>query len=238
MKKVLFALSMMVMILSVQNVQSQDLEDILSQVASASSKAVYDEVYNFDTYIQMQISDLGDNSVTYDAYISKDGSNYAVLFSDDGTNSVILIDTKNSSILMLSEEDGEKTGVAMGIDSEALAELTTEVNEVDQSYADMKTGNTKTILGYSCDEYLIEEDGTESRIWTSEKLGKEVSKEILANQQLFGGAFVQAAGMNGMTLEFIFKDGSDTRTMNVTKIDLNAKNKIKVSDYAVMSMGQ
>ncbi|MCP4312375.1 MAG: DUF4412 domain-containing protein [Bacteroidetes bacterium] len=239
MKKILFALSIMAMILSVQNVQSQDLEAILSQVATAS-KAVYDQEYNFDSYMQMEISDQGDHTIVYDAYLSKDGSNYAIMFTDKGTKSVILVDTKNNCMLMLSEDDGEKVGVAMGIDPALLAEMADEVGEADKAYADLKSGNTKTILGYSCDEYRVKEDGAEISLWISEKLGKEVAKEILANQQIFGGAFVHSAGMNGMVMEYIYKDDSsgENNTMKVTKIDLGAKNSIKVSDYAVMSIGQ
>ncbi len=240
MKKVLFTLSMLAMILSATNLQSQDLEDILNQLSEATTKAVYDQEYNFDSYIQMEISDLDQHSILYEAYLSKDGSNYAVLFSDKGTRIVILFDTKNSAMLMLSEDEGEKTGVAMRIDPEALADITAEGGEDDQNYANFKTGKTKTILGYSCDEYRVKEDGGETSMWTSEKMGKEIAKEILANQQIFGGAFAHSAGMNGMIMEYTFKDDSDgkTRSMKVTKIDLKAKNSIKVSDYAVMSMGQ
>lgn len=240
MKKILFALSMLAMILSSTHVQSQDLEDILNDVMQGTTKAVYDQEYYFDSYLQIEITDPDKHSIIYNVYLSKDGSNYAVIFSNEGDKSVILFDTKNNCMLMLNESDGEKTGVAMGIDPEALSELTGEVSDTDQNYTDLKTGNTKTILGYVCDEYLIREDGTEIRIWISEKMGKEVAREILNNQQIFGGGFVHAAGMKGMALEYIYKDDSNesTMTMKVTKIDLNTKNSVKVSDYAVMSMGQ
>lgn len=240
MKKVLFTLSMLSMILLAANLQSQDLDDILKQLTEATTKAVYDQEYNFDSYIQMEIIDLDQHSITYEAYLSKDGSNYAVLFSDKGTRMVILFDTKNSAMLMLSEDEEEKTGVAMRIDPEALADITAKASEGDQNYTNFKTGKTKTILGYSCDEYRVKEDGGETSMWTSEKLGKEIAKEILDNQQIFGGAFAHSADMNGMIMEYTYKDDSDgkTRSMKVTQIDLEAKNSIKVSDYAVMSMGQ
>lgn len=245
MKKIVFRLSMLAMIFSLSSVQAQDLEDILNQVTTGITKAVYDQEYTFDTYLQMEISDLGDEGVVYDLYTNKDGSSYAVIFAEGGTNTIILLDTKNSSLLMLAEEDGEKTGMALGIDPEALAEMSAEISETDASetdkfYAEFKTGKKKDILGYSCDEYLIKEDGTEITMWASEKLGKEVSKEVLANQQLFGGAFIHATGMNGMVMEYIYKEnpGGESRTLKVTKIDLGIKNSVKVSDYAVMSMGQ
>ena len=235
---------MLAMIFSLTSIQAQDLEDVLSQVAAGTTKAVYDQEYNFDTYLQMEISDPGDNSVVYDLYTNKDGSSYAVFFAEGATNSIILLDTKNSSLLMLAEDNGEKTGMAMGIDPEALAGLSAQASETDagepnRSYSEYKTGQKKDILGYSCDEYLIKEDGSEITMWTSEKLGKEVSKEVLANQQLFGGAFIHATGMSGMVMEYIYKEnpGGERRTLKVTKIDVGIKSSVKVSDYAIMSMG-
>jgi hypothetical protein len=240
MKKIVFPLFVLAMILSVNSLKAQGLEDILSQVATSTTKAEYDQEYKFDTYLQMEISGLGDNSVVYNLYTNKNGSSYAVFYAEGGINSVILLDLRNSSLLMLAEEGGEKSGMAMGINSEALAEMSAKAGETDKSYAEYKTGKKKDILGYSCDEYLIKEDGTEITLWASEKLGNEVSREVLATQQLFGGAFIQATGMNGMVMEYIFKDDSDEgeKTLKVTKIDLDARNSVKVSDYAIMTLGQ
>ncbi|MEN8157239.1 MAG: DUF4412 domain-containing protein [Bacteroidota bacterium] len=238
MKKVLFAITMLAMVFSVSELRSQDLEEILGQVTDMKSKAVYASDYKFDTYLQLEISDMGDDNIVYDTYLTKDGSSYAVLFTEGGAKSVIVVDTKNSSILMLSDDEGEKTGVAMAVNPKALEEVTAEVKEGDISYADFKTGNTKEILGYKCVEYLIEEDGSTSRLWASEELGKEVEQDMLGNQHIFGGAFIHSTGMNGMVLEYHFTDGSDTRTLKVTRIDLKASYSVNIGDYAVMSMGQ
>ena len=113
-------------------------------------------------------------------------------------------------------------------------------DEGDFSYESFKTGNTKTLLGYQCEEYLIKEEGSEVRVWSSEKLGKEVEKKMFKNQQIFGGAFVHAAGMDGMALEYDFKDleSGEHGIMRVTQIDLDSKKTITTSEYTVMSMGQ
>jgi len=141
---------------------------------------------------------------------------------------------------MLVENDGEKTGFAMGIDPSAFADLEEEGEEDDFEYEPFKTGNTKTLLGYKCDEYLIKDENSEVRVWSSEKLGKEVEKKMFQNQQIFGGAFTHAAGMEGMALEYDFKDlkSGEQGIMKVTQIDLNSKKSISTSDYTVMSMGQ
>jgi hypothetical protein len=239
MKKVLFALSVLALIFPVQIVQSQDLQDILGQLGAGTTKAVYQPEYSFDTYMQMEVSDNDNQKVTYNAYLTRDGSSYAVIFEDQGAKSVIVFDTKNTTMLMLVENDGEKTGFAMGIDPAAFD--VQENNEGDNfSYESFKTGNTKAILGYQCDEYLIKEEGSETRVWSSEKLGKEVEKKMFRNQQIFGGAFTHAAGMDGMALEYHFKDleSGEQGVMKVTQIDLNSEKTISTSEYTVMTMGQ
>jgi len=205
----------------------------------------YEENYSFDAFIQMEVSEYNKNQklkdkMMYDSYINKEAVDYAMVFTDKDTKSTIIFDTKNSAMLILSDSDGEKTGFAMGIDPEDLADEVEEQAEESgvDSYAPYKTGKTKNILGYSCDEYLVEDESSEAHMWVSEKLGKQVRREMLNNQQTFGAAFYHAAYMNGMVMEYDFleKDGGDRTVMVVTDIDLNRSNTISTYNYSVMSM--
>lgn len=240
MRKILLSLSILALLMPVQNIIAQDLQDIMGQLGAGASEAKYETQYKFDTYMQMEVSDQDNEKVVYNAYLTRDGSSYAVIFDAEGAKSLIVFDTKNSTMLMLVENDGEKTGFAMGIDPSAFADLEEEYDEGDADYESFKTGNTKTLLGYKCDEYLIKDENSEVRVWSSEKLGKEVEKKMFRNQQIFGGAFAHAAGMEGMALEYDFKDldSGNQGVMRVTKIDLESDKKITTSDYTVMSMGQ
>lgn len=212
-----------------------------------SGNVDYESDYDFDAYIQMEVSEYKENGklkekVIYDSYINSEAVGYAMVFSDKDSRSTIIFDDKNSSMLILSDNDGEKTGFAMGIDKEALAEDAEEYAEEPDTnpYDAYKTGKTKTILGYSCDEYLIEDESIETRMWVSEKLGKQVRREMLNNQQTFGAAFYHAAYMDGMALEYstLDKEDGEKVVMLVTKIDLNYSHTISTTSYAVMSMAQ
>ena len=221
------------------------MDRVYMDALGLSGNVDYEENYSFDAFIQMEVSEYNKNQklkdkMMYDSYINKEAVDYAMVFTDKDTKSTIIFDTKNSAMLILSESDGDKTGFAMGIDPEDLAdEVEEQVEEsgVD-SYAPYKTGKTKTILGYSCDEYLVEDESSEAHMWVSEKLGKQVRREMLNNQQTFGAAFYHAAYMNGMVMEYDFleKDGGDRTVMVVTDIDLNRSNTISTRNYSVMSM--
>jgi hypothetical protein len=207
----------------------------------------HEDVYHFDAYIQMELTTYKkngklDDQVLYDNYVAKEAADYAMEFKDKDATSTIIFDTKNSAMLILSESDGEKTGFATTIDPEAMAEMAADYAEEEaetdmDSYRPIKTGKTKTILGYSCDEYMVKEDGTEVHMWVSEKLGKEVRKEWMGNKQTFGSMFVHAYAMNGMVLEYDVMDEDGAKSvMQVTKIDLNHSHKVNTNGYTIMSM--
>lgn len=213
-----------------------------------TGNVAYEPSYDFDAYLQMEITNYKkngklDDQVLYDNYLHKQQADYAMVYSDKGTQSTFLFDAKNSAMLILTDSDGEKTGFATTIDPEAMAariEKYAEEEELDaDSYKPTKTGKTKTILGYSCDEYLYEDEDTKVFMWVSEKLGKEVRKEWMNNQQAFGSMFAHAYQLNGAVLEYdVLEDSGERTIMLVTKIDMNHSHKVNTSSYAIMSMRQ
>ena len=223
---------------------------VMMNALGLTGNVEYEPAYDFDAHIQMEISNYKkngklDNQMLYDSYVQKESADYAMEFSDKGSKSIIIFDTKNSAMVILSNSDGEKTGFATTIDAEALAEEAEAYEEEDSALEPYpsnykKTGKTKNILGYSCDEYLVEDEATEVHMWVSEKLGKEMRKEWMNNTQTFGAMFTQAYALNGMVLEYNFldKEDGDKVVMQVTKIDLNHKHKVSTDGYNIMSMKQ
>ena len=220
---------------------------VMMNAMGLTGNVEHETEYSFDAHIQMEISEYKkngklDNQMLYDSYVQKEKADYAMEFSDKGSKSVMIFDTKNSAMLILTNSDGEKTGFATTIDPETMAEETEayeEDSEVDSDpFNYKKTGKTKMILGYSCDEYLMEDEATEVRMWVSEKLGKEMRKEWLNNKQTFGAMFSSAYALNGMVMEYdlLDKEDGDKMVMQVTKIDLNHTHKVSTEGYNIMSM--
>lgn len=221
------------------------MDQVYMDALGLTGNVDYEPTYDFDAYIQMEVSEFEKNGnlkekMFYDSYISKEAVDYAMVFSDKKDKSTIIFDSKNSAMLILSESDGEFTGFAMGIDPETMKEEMegqTEESGTD-TYAPYKTGKKKTILGYSCDEYMVDDETSVAHMWVSEKLGEQVRREMLKNQQTFGTAFYYAAYMNGMVMEYDLteKENGDRTLMQVTKVDLNQSHSISTRKYTVMSM--
>lgn len=204
----------------------------------------YETEYSFDAYIQMEISDYKkngklDDQIVYDNYLHKKDADYAMVFKDDNDKSTMIYDTGNKAMLIMTDSDGEKSGFATTIDPEAMAQRS-------EAYADesdavppnfKKTGKTKKILGYNCDEYLVEDEESEVHMWVSEKLGKEMQKEWMNNQQTFGGMFTHAYAINGMVMEYdVMEENGEKTIMVITKIDLNHNHSVSTEGYTIMSM--
>ena len=224
--------------------------DIMMDALGLTGNVDYETDYSFDAYIQMEITNYKkngniDNEILYDNYVSKEGADYAMEFQDDDSKSIIIFDTKNSAMLILADSDGEKSGFATTIDPEAMADLAEDyVDESEEetdysSFKPVKTGKTKQILGYSCDEYLLEDEESEVHMWVSEKLGKEMRKEWMNNQQTFGTMFMHAYALNGMVLEYdVMEKNGEKTVMQVTKIDMNSSHSVSTKGYTIMSMRQ
>ncbi len=221
------------------------MEEVYLEAFGLSGDVDYESSYSFDAFIRMEVKEYRSNKqvkeeMVYDSYVNKGSVDYAMVFSDRDDHTTVIFDSKNSAMLMLTESDGEKTGFAMGMDPEEFAEEVEEQEEEYDSspYKPYKTGKTKTILGYSCDEYLMDDEDAEVHMWVSEKLGKQVRKEILNNKQTFGAAFYHAAYLNGMVLEYDFldKQEGERSVMQVTDIDLNHSHSISTRGYTIMSM--
>ncbi|MCK4750570.1 MAG: DUF4412 domain-containing protein, partial [Bacteroidales bacterium] len=159
---------------------------VMMDALGLTGNVAYEPDYSFDAYIQMEISNYKkngnlDDQIMYDNYVNKTKADYAMVFRDGRDQSTIIFDTKNSAMLILTDSDGEKTGFATTIDPEAMADLAEDYAEEEETtdldaYNLKKTGKKKEILGYSCEEYLVQDESAEVHMWLSEKLGKEMRK--------------------------------------------------------------
>lgn len=207
------------------------------------------ESYEFDIYIQMEMlsykasGDL-DESAKYDTYNSAESLSYAMVMYNEGDVVTMIFDTENHAMLTLSESDGEKTGFAMAFDpdtfDDALEEAKEEEDEalIDSKSKPKKTGKTKTILGYKCDEYFVDDSEAEVMIWVADELKAKSQKELMKNS-LFAGSFFMVEYFNGMVLEYdiLDKESKEKMIMQVTALDLEKTHAISTRGYNIMSMG-
>lgn len=150
------------------------LQSIYSNVEVADS-------YSFDGYSVIQFTGLDEKGKTIDpflltSYLSSDPNITALQFkseeskkSEEGTFTLIYDFNLNVSITLMVN-DSQKMRMAYGYDAGMLSAPVETSNSIEpmESVTFEKTGNTKTIHGYPCDEYRIETDENTTLYWVTQ----------------------------------------------------------------------
>jgi hypothetical protein len=239
MKRTILACVVFAAILSGQDTLGQNIMDALGKMTDPSRQATYGSNYTFDTYVKMEVT-TGGQMVIYESYVNKEKGNLAMVFTAEGMPMKVIFDNENESVIYLTNAGGQKAGMAMAINGDAIKEFAESQGKGDYEKPpeEYKTGRSKNILGYMCDEYLVKTGSSEARIWASEELGRELGKETLGNQKIMGGAFNQTMFGNGMVMEYDYTDGNETVILKIVELELNRSNSISTSGYQIMSLGQ
>src|SRR5690625_7904714 len=80
-----------------------------------------------------------------------------------------VMDFEEEYLATFTENEGEKMVISMPLPMDLILEMA-EDQETSENYGIEKTGNTKTINGYRCEEYIIKDDHIVQHIWTTSKV--------------------------------------------------------------------
>lgn len=232
----------------------QRMNRMMKGLGLSGEPVPHEDSYTFDEAVEMHIESYDSNEkqttngnfITYLNPSSGDLA-YKMISGNVGENEqgMFIIDTKNKAVILLNDKDGEKTGLIYGMGT-FFEDMKDSINEnmeneempenmLDSPYV-TKTGKTKNIAGYKCEQYLYNTEGEESEIWITDEL-KTSSKDF------FSTIFKASVYMNGMgygyVMESSYKDktNGDTSFMQVTRVDKNSKETFDLSSYQITNLG-
>ncbi|MDN3203527.1 DUF4412 domain-containing protein [Algoriphagus sediminis] len=168
---------------------------------------------------------------------------------DDQNNTVIMIfDLDNNANILLMENEGQKSSFAYGLDLEAAIDEAVEENPEEfemENFSIEKTGNTKDILGYACEEFEVKTEDGEGTYWMtvdpiegfSSFWGKNSPFVTTKTRQMYGDQFSNLPEGNFMEMDFKSNDGS-SMTMKVLEIDLDSKKEFVMAEYPNLMTSQ
>lgn len=159
---------------------------------------------------------------------------------------MFIIDAENGALLLLTDENGEKKGVAYGIGTffesmgTAYNNEDIDLSETPETYLAnpnvKKTGRTRTIAGLKCEEYTYNDENTDSEIW--------ITRDLKMNtQDFFSTLFQTSMYTHGMGWGYVMaatsldKDNGEKSIMEVTRVDKNSNAKFSMSDYEITNLG-
>lgn len=199
--------------------------------------------YNFDHKVKVMISH---SSPEFPA----GALDYAFLFSDSepvigligkitqagmSMETQAVFDSKSGFALMLIDQAGMKMGMKMNVQMESNGEVAEKAENVKVR----KTGNTKKILGYDCEEYEVVDEKAYGLIWVTKDLDLPNFYDAFAavNRQPAESSMTIPDGfMMLMTVWPEGKEAEDKMVIEVTEILKDTPSEISTEGYQIMDM--
>ncbi|MGA1976302.1 MAG: hypothetical protein ABSG89_00445 [Bacteroidales bacterium] len=210
----------------------------------------YNDSYSFTSriYMEMDMHHQKDKETKMDYYLYFTKSDPVVGVetqiegtSDQGNqvavNSSIVIDGNNKSYIILSNINGMKMGMISAIPDET-TQTQTQTTDNSQKPVFTKTGNTKVIAGYKCDEYTYQDPkvNRHGSLWLTKDL------TISGDNRSFSKAGLSYYGNadlgNGTVLAMEqYNEKNELEVSSTTKeVDLSYSHSISITGYTLRQM--
>jgi len=232
----------------------QRMQNIMKGLGMSGEPVPVADNYRFDHMIQMHVESYDANGSKesdgeFITHLSPDSKSmaYQMISGDMGNpgQGMFIMDAENGATIILSEEDGKKTGIVYGLGTffETMGESIEEdadLDETPESYLANpnvnKTGRTKTIAGYKCEEYKYSDETSESNIW--------ITKDLKMNtRDFFSTLFKTSLYSHGIPWGYMMevttndKETGEKSFMQVTKVDDNSNKSFSLADYEITNLG-
>jgi hypothetical protein len=210
----------------------------------------YNDEYKFTGRIYMIMEMYDKNDVTksdFFTYFNTNTMNAGIEVkpvdpknNDKAVPTTFLFDNDNRCFMILLESDGSKTGIISTLPSDsAMTEMAKDQKKDPSKAVITKTGNSRMIAGYKCDEYKIvepEKDGY-SNVWMTRDV------KIKADKKYWGKAgmptYYNYPGFEGaimLAMESFDKKNNPVMKMETQEINEDFKNSISTAGYTFMKM--
>ncbi|MFW5821393.1 MAG: DUF4412 domain-containing protein [Bacteroidota bacterium] len=185
-----------------------------------------------------------DGEVNYTTHYSDNYSGFAMEFFQDNTSSTMIFDTKNGAMLILTDDGNEKTGIVTtyavdSLEEDSYEDLENEEIEEIEDYSIYnenlkKTGKTKKIAGYKCDEYRYEDEEDEGNVWMTNDISPELWARMLTSN-IFSATTAGYYGGFVMEMDQTDKTTGERTYLLVKEVNENKASSISTKGYQLMS---
>lgn len=201
--------------------------------------AEYEDSYSFYMHVVIKMTDYEDKEPPMEmtqAY----GEDCLLTITEETEGGSMIMDFKNKSAVMVNEE--EKTVQAFSLDMMSKFNGTSEPESSKEDIADIdvvKTGKTKSILGYTCYEYIMKNEDGKTVSWHAPdvkfnylELMGDISGLVNINNNISTAQLAEMPQGYLMEMTMFKPDGSKQSQYEVISID--EKNRtINLDGYSV-----
>lgn len=185
--------------------------------------------YSFSHKYAMQVkSNKQTTNINY--YLTNSGNYMASTIPDKkGREDVMTVmDIDRKAMFMFMESKGDKSQMTMNLDLEDVTD--NAIKESDVSIT--PTGNTKTILDYSCQEFKVVGKDLKGSVWVTQSAGVRFVKSFYNVKTKKGASQSWMKMLKGLTMEMDMVDTSKRKPQRIVmkcialeKVSLNIETK-------------
>lgn len=196
--------------------------------------------YNFDVVLDVEIID-GKDVNKMRMLMSTDGQFFGFEQYEEKDSPIMVIDTEHDLIAMYQHEDDGRSVIAMPNMMKRYAVNAVDARLSDDNYTFEKTGKTRMIHGYQCDEYRFETDKDKGTGYAASdfpvswsdafgaSLGQLTSKQTTVTSEYLEGMLLMSTAVS--------KKSGKTSTWEVVDVDLTGE-VIDNATYSKTAIGQ
>ena len=231
----------------------QRIQNILKGIGVSGEAVNVADNYSFNQLIEMHVESFDkkgkkESEGDFITYLSSDSKSlaYQVVSGDMGNpgQGMFIIDSENGAAIVLNNEKGEKTGIVYGMgalfSSMGKSIEKEDIPETQEAYLAnpnvKKTGRTKTIAGYKCEEYKYDDEGSSSEIW--------ITRDVKMNtQDFFSNLFKVNLYSQGMPWGYMMeatttdKKSGEKSVMQVKRVEKNLNTRFNLNEYQLTNLG-
>ncbi len=199
--------------------EQADFSQIQAMMGLKKSDVAIKPTYTFDGEIIYEIKSNDDGDPVNYTYLYNKKSDYYGMKIDlgmeesgesfviyEGSNVISFINTQGFKMYTVSENNEGNEGITMQ-------------SNFDDSKME-KTGRTKSIQGYNCEEYTYTEENTTVSAWTTDAL--DTPNPLISNQN---------TALNGHVLEYLVKNNESVFSVKVVSINKDKRFTLDTTGY-------
>ncbi len=206
------------------------------------------DAYNFRHRFTLNVKTYKRDKLKEDQNITMllddDGGNFGMEVDNEGVTQYIIYDLDSREMVTLISAEGQKMGMTMKLNEDLMDSATDTDKNKDVTFK--KTGNSKEISGYRCDEYLVEggdmEANERATLWITDKLDADWMKAMMKmssqNKKIKGPEGLPSGYPDGTVIQAVNEDSKSTEK-TVTTVEKIESGKFEISTvgYQFMNLG-
>jgi len=236
------------------NYQAKNQEQLENMLFQSGDSIAINDVYSFSTNVDYKMEYTSDNKPTtadYSMWFS-DNENYMAseIKNIDSNKSqkkqlsngmISIIDNDNQAMIIIMEEQKMAQIISMEkIKNIDIVEENNKDQDIKTDFQEVKkTGETKKILGYLCEEYISNNTDAKMTFWITQDV-KLYQKNMFLNmsKSLGGETFKNIPdSAKGFTMEMNYENKSNGDKSSIVVTHISKKSKIiKTADYQMMNL--